>query len=243
MTQTYQPRIVKEIWTPHNNGEIAFASPAVGPNTYRENGAQILRNGLLVPTGDYTASLLHSAYCSSAKDEPEFKDVRDKMKARWFDVFNKNVWNSNGVYVFQDLEAVGRSQPLDVKDLEKALKGGKEISGVRFSRDKRVRFAPKGSYTLEYQTPEALAKNGFMIASCDVEGAEKMGEVSSKFSNKPYVYGLNIEEGQAPEQRVSAVNDNDDRLRFYGNYFGVIIGFAFGVLRGRRKGRKIKWHQ
>jgi len=231
----YQPRVLRgrtELWVPHDDREIAFAHPSVGPNNYRDVGAQILQAGQQVPTGDYTASLIHAAYCSKAKDEPEFKNARDIMRGRWLWVFNRNGWTSKGVYVVQDREAIGRSQPLDIKDLERKLKGGKEIQGVRFSKDGRIRFAPKESYVLGERTPEQLAKDGFMIASYNVEGAEKCAEASATKRYKPRTYGVNVSDEEDIEQRVSAVIVSDDRLRFDGDGWldGYDNGSAFGVL-------------
>ena len=228
----YQPRVVRgrvELWVPHNGGEIAFASPSIGPTNYRNAGRLILENGQKVPTGDYTASLLHPAYCTNASNEPEFANVRDITKRNWLWVFNRDLWAENGVYVLQDEEAIGRSQPLNVKDLEKMLKNGEDISGIRFSKDGKARFAPKGSYTLGEHSSEAFAKDGFIIASCGQEGAEKLGEVSAKFRNKPYISGIEVQEGQTPEQRVSAVDEGDGRLCFFGSWSYLNVGHAFGV--------------
>jgi hypothetical protein len=239
MGTKYQPRVEKiervwtpeaKLWVPHNNGEIAFAHPAF-KGDYINTGKVILSHGLKVPTGDYTASLLHSAYCADAKTESEFKNVRDVMKDNWLWVFNRNLWVDKGVYVVQDDNALGRSQPLNIGDLEKSLKGGVEINEVRFSQDGKVRFAPKGSYNLAFNTPEAFAKDGFIVASAGKEGAEKLGEVSSKFSNKPYIYGLEIKEGQQSELRVSAVDGGVGVLRFCGDgWIDGDWGHAFGVL-------------
>jgi hypothetical protein len=217
----YQPRIVRgrvEMWVPHNGGEIAFAHPVVDANTYLKVGKKILNAGQKVPTGDYTASLLHSAYCNDAGSEPEFKDVRGVMRANWLWVFNRNLWTDKGVYVVSDDSVIGRSQPLDISDLEKSLKGGKELSwgAIRVSEDGLTRFAPKGSYVLGDNTPNTLGNDGFVVASFGKDGAEKLGEVASKFRANPYTYGLDIQEGQQPELRVSAVGDYDDRLWFDG---------------------------
>jgi len=218
-----------ELLVPHNNKRISFASPAFGPNNYINVGQEILSKNIKVPTWDYTASLLHPAYCNTeVADEPEFKSVRGIMKSDWLWVFNRNLWNKNGVYIFQDLKAIGRSQPLEINELEKMLKGGKEINGIRFSEDGVVRFAPKESYRLGEHTPESFAKDGFIIASCGQEGAEKLGEVSTKFKNKPSIYGV---ETEIPEQRVSAVDEYVDWLWFSGYGFDDYgRGRAFGVL-------------
>lgn len=229
----YQPRVVRgrtELWVPHGDSEIAFVSPKVGPNTYRAVGQEILKNGQKVPTGEDISSLLHSAYCNpSVKDVPEFKDVRDTMRNRWIWVFNRNLWTSEGVYSIKDEETIGRSEPLDVKNLEKMLKGGKEIKGIRFSKDGKVGFAFNGSYKLGQITPQEFSENGFIIAVNGVEGAKKLGEVSSTFRDKPYVYGVGVEDGQT-EQRVSAVYESGDGLWFVGGDW-YVGSCGFGVSR------------
>jgi hypothetical protein len=233
----YQPRVeraITKLWVPHNGGEIAFAYPAVGANFYREVGKKILDAGQKVPTGDYTASLLHSAYCSDARNESEFKDVRGVMRDNWFWVFNRNLWTNKGVYVVSDDIVVGGSQPLDVSNLERALRGGKELSwgGIRVSEDGLTRFAPKGSYVLGDNTPNTLGGDGFVVASFGKDGAKKLGEVALKFRANSYTYGLDIQEGQEPELRVSDVGDSDGRLRFVGiNWVVNNRGHAFGVLK------------
>jgi len=219
---------------PYNNGELVYVHPRVGPNTYIGVGSEILKQGLLVPTGDYTAPLVHAVYCDEEDtSEPEFESVREIMKNRWLWVFNRNCWTDKGVYVSQDLEAKGLSAPLDVRELEKSLKGGREFNGIRFSEDGRVRFAPKELYVLGNHTPDSLSKDGFIIASFGKDGAEKIAEVSSKFKyNNPMTYGLDIEEGQNSEQRVSALGKylDGDWLRFDGDDLDDYgDGDAFGV--------------
>ena len=219
---------------PYNNRELVYVHPRVGPNTYIGVGSEILKQGLLVPTGDYTAPLIHSAYCDEeVTSEPEFESVREIMKNRWLWVFNRNGWTNKGVYVSQDLEAKGLSAPLDVRELEKSLKGGREFNGIRFSEDGRVRFAPKELYVLGNHTPDSLSKDGFIIASFGKDGAEQIAEVSSKFKyNNPMTYGLDIEEEQNPEQRISALGGviDSERLRFNGDDLGGGFGGnAFGV--------------
>ena len=240
-TKTYQTNVVRpqpivipptELIVPHLNGTARFAHPSQGPNAYRAVGKAILEAKQLVPTGNYTASLLAGTYLGTNKDEPEFQKVREIMRNRLLWVFNINYWIPEGVYVAQDLEALGRNQPLSVSDLEKALQGGKDFSGIRFSQDGRTSFAPKGSYKLGEHTPESLAKDGFVVASYGVEGAEKLGEVAGTFKNNPRTFGLEVAEGQAPELRVSAVDDFDGRLDVDGNNWYDYVGSrAFGVLK------------
>ena len=240
-TKNYETGVVRpepvitpptELRVPHLGGTARFVHPSQGPNAYGAVGKAILEAGQAVPTGDYTASLLAGAYLGTNRDEPEFKNVRELMISRWLWVFNRNLWIPEGVYSIEDQESLGRSQPLNVNDLENMLKGGKDFNGIRFSQDGRTRFAPKGSYKLGEHTPESLAKDGFVVASYGVEGAEKLGEVAGAFKNNPRTFGLEVAEGQAPELRVSAVG-GVGRLgvfgySWYGNYDG---GLAFGVLK------------
>ena len=217
---------------PYNSGELVYVHPRVGPNIYRAVGSEILKQGLLVPTGDYTAPLVHSAYCDDeVKNEPEFKSVRETMKNGWLWVFNRNLWTDKGVYVFQDLEAKGLSEPLNLNELEKSLKGGREFNGIRFSEDGIVRFAPKELYVLGEHTPGYLLRDGFIIASFGKDGAEKIGKVSSKFRYHPVIYGVDVQEGQNPEQRVSALDVDliGNRLGFYGDFDDNRNDYAFGV--------------
>lgn len=217
------PRIVRgrtEMIVPHQNTELAYISPAVGPDNYQSVGQAIIQQGLSVPHGDYTAPLVHAAYCSALKDEPEFANVRDMARKRWLWVFNRNLWTPQGVYTIQDERAVGRSEPLTVESLEGMLKGGRELKtgGIRFSQDSRVRFAPKGSYVFGERSANDLAKDGFMITQYGERGAELLAEASATLRNVPITYGLDIAEGQTPELHFSTLGELDARLHFVGNY-------------------------
>ena len=226
---------------PQEKKEIVFDYLSQrGPNYYQAIGRFLLARNLKVPIGDYSASLVHAACCiSETENKPEFEEIRYIMRKRWLWVFNRNLWTPKGVYVVPDLNAVGTSQTLNQNELEKMLKGGKELSwsGIRFGEDGRVRFAPKESYKLGEQTPESLAKDGFVIASYGIEGAEKLGEVASKLKYYPKTYGLE-QKGQNPEQTVSGLYDADgDRLYIIGGYDGDEpgvngkSGYAFGILK------------
>ncbi|MFA6023138.1 MAG: hypothetical protein WC781_03545 [Candidatus Pacearchaeota archaeon] len=237
METKYQPRIEREtkLWVPHNDGEIEFAYPAVGPTIYKNVGKQILSNGCEVPIGDYTASLVHSAYCvPEIKDEPEFANVREIMKNNLLWVFNINLWTDKGLYVVEDLKAEGNDITFDVNQLEGMVERGEELSwgGIRFSKGKIVRFAPKGSYKFGEHTSESFAKDGMIVANFGIEGAEKLAEVASKFRNKPYIYGIEDAKEQK-EQRVSALDGSwgYGRLRFVGGHLDDdwSDGYALGV--------------
>lgn len=219
-----------KLWTQHQAGEISFAYTPTGPNYYLAVGKQILDSNKKVPTGDYTASLLHAAYFGEARDGRGFGRVREIMKNNWLWVFNQNLWTPKGVYVVQDVNAVGRTMPLDISHLEGILNGGEELSwgGIRFSKNKGIRFAPKGSYQHGEMTPEQFAKDGFILASLGVEGAEKLGEISSTFNRNPFSYTLNLDKGQ--ELRISSVGGGVCNLWFSGSSLDDDdTSHAFGV--------------
>ena len=235
VTETkYQPRVVRrvELWVPHNGREIAFA-PLIRGN-YRNVGAQILANNQRVPTGDYTASLTDAAYLSpEVANEPEFKAVRDTIRSDWLWVFNIDTWTDKGVYSMHDLEAKGLTDTTSIKQLEAMLEGGKELSwgGIRISQDGRVGFAPEGSYELGEHTAESLATDGLVVVTYDVEGAKKIGNLSKKFRYNPKTWGVEVQEGQAPEKRVSALGDYyfGGRLDVDGGFVGDDVSLASGV--------------
>lgn len=226
-------RNITELRILHEGKKITFAYPPVSSGIYQNVGREILKRNQRVPYGDYTASLVHVAYClPEVHDEPEFEDIRDIISNKWLWIYHKNGWTDEGVYVVQDTETQGRGEPLNYKNLEKMLKGAQEFDGVRFSEDGRIRFAPKDTYTLGDHTHESFAKDGFVRASVGIVGAEKLKEVSEKFNHNPRTWGCNIEEGQDPELRVSALGGYEGgRLILNGDYFGGGgSGHAFGVL-------------
>ena len=220
---------------PTPTGEINYVHPSFGPNNYTEVGKQILEAGYKVPTGDLTAPLIHAAYLdSSVKDESESQNVREIMKSRWLWVFNRNIWTPEGVYVVQDENALGRNAPFSIEELEDKLLEADTEFGVRFSQDRKTRFAPKESYSLGVKSPEALAKDGFVIASYSVEGAKQLAEVSRVFRKNPKTYGVEVAEGQNPEQRVASLYSDwilgDGRLDVDGDGWDDYgYGCAFGV--------------
>jgi len=242
MTNKKLPRIERRetrIIVPHENGKAVFIYPSQGPHTYQTFGKEIIARGLNVPTGEYNASLLHSAYCSVARDEPEFKELKDHMKrGGWLWTFNHNLWTSEGLYVVTDPRAEGLGKDLSVTQLEKRLKGARELSwgGIRFSKDGSVRFAPEGSYDLGDQTPESLAKQGDVVANYLERGAEKLGEISESkyFVLGPKTWGVKVSKGEEPVQKIASLTSIDDRLIVDGDSWDDYSnGYAFGVSKWR----------
>jgi len=245
-TNLTQPTIekVERAWQPEawinipvDSKVASFAFPEFGPAAYREAGEQILQTGTLVlPTAEETAYFLDAVYNPDGKlnNSPEFQRVRELMSARWLHIFNRNFFTDKGVYVCHDPKAVGRSQKLTVEELEEKLKDAENYQGVRFNPETRTAFAPKNTYNLGEHTPKSLAKDGFVLASYGIKGAEKLASVSTRFGNKPKTWGLNIQEGNLePVQRLSAVYDYDDPLDVVGDdFYDGYDSYAFGVREG-----------
>jgi len=215
---------------PHKGKTLTVGYPAFGPHYYINVGKEILNRGQSVPTGDLIAPLVRAVYCDeNIKNEPESKDVREIMRDGWLHVFNRDIWASNGLYVIKDEDALGREALFNLEELEDLLSGGDTELGVRFSQDRKIRFAPKSTYILGEHTPGTngtLARDGSVIANYDVKGAEQLGEASSEFRYNPRSLGLDIQEGQAPEQRIAGLGSGRV-LDGYG------LGYAFGVVSNK----------
>ncbi len=237
---------------------IAF--PSIGPNTYKNVGSAILSRELKVPTGDHTASLVYPAYCNPKKfSKLGSEEIKNIMKESSLWVFNRNFWGPKGVYVLQDLEAKGTDESLaeesldinklkrllrtrfevtllgepfaTVSLLESKLENGKEISGIRFSKDNRLRFAPKKTYAFGDHTAESLIKDGFMIASYGKKGTEKLGGVCAKFEYQPHVFGIEVQKDFFLEQTVSTLCIRNNMFVISGVDSEKEKGCAFGVLK------------
>jgi len=223
-----------EIEVPHKTGTVTFISPAEGSNTYKSVGKGILSKRLIIPSAEQTASLLHATYCGPKDfvNNSQIKNVKDIMKNRWLWVFNRQLWTPDGLYVVSDPKAKGLSEKLSSVQLEKRLKGARELSygGVRISKNNSVRFAPVGSYSFGEQND--LSKQGDVIANYGEEDSKKLAEVASKFKYSPRTFGVSVNKGGKPIQRVASLYSGVGGLYVYGYYWGGNgYGYAFGVLR------------
>lgn len=233
MTNNNIPRVERReirMIVPHKNGEAIFIHPSQEPHNYQTVGRGIIARGLNVPTGEYNASLLYSAYCSEAKDEPEFKEVRDYMGRGWLWTFNHNIWTPEGLYVVTDPKAEGLSKDFSVAQLERRLKRAKELSfgGIRMSKNGSVRFAPVGSY--EFGVQDDLSTQGDVIANYTLEGAKKLAEVGSTFISQPRTGGVEVSKDGTPVHRVASLYSSDVWLHVDGSgWGGGDDGYAFGV--------------
>jgi len=230
MTEKCNPRVERKLWVPHNGGEIAFNVSSNNLRGYNSKAIEILERGEFVPTGDYTASLIYAIYNN---DNPEFERIREIVRNDNLWIFNKNIWTPQGVYVLQNENAEGTvCVSTDINSLEGMLRGGEETNGVRFSPDKKLRFAPKGSYVFGVQIPKKLARDGFIIASFGLEGAENFAQVASRLKNNSGAVINDVSKGQ--EITGSAIGERDCLIFTgdinFGHYWTNTIASAFGVV-------------
>jgi hypothetical protein len=237
MTVQRKPRFERaKLVVPHGRGMISFDPNPVGPDIYQFARESILGKGQLVPTGEEIASLLYAVYCNNDfRNEPEVRRIREIMSKKHIWVFNENIWTSGGVFVVPDLEARGLDKLSSREVLEQMLKNGKEINGVGFIADGKVRFAPKNSYRDGRQYSHGdLSKSGFVVASYGVKGAEKLVEVSSRLRLRPttsIVGSPNPLQGFISTDSYIKGNYKEGLdISGWGSFGG---GFAFGLLRSK----------
>ena len=219
------------LFVPHNNGEFIFSGLPAGPGNYIIDGKRILSRDQLIPEAEELAFLVHASYFNlRGRYHLKLELVRDAMRKGMLWIYNRNLIDADGIYVVQDPGAIGIRERLC--SFRRMFKHGKEISGVIFSSDKRVRFAPEGTYIEGEHTPESLALDGFIIASFGKIGAEKIAKASSLFKNNPIVKLPKLSE--RGRQRVSAVYTtyDEDRLIIDGSQLGDSgNGYSWGLMK------------
>ena len=218
----------------HDDMQVIFAYPLFGPSNYYDNRKKILEYDLKIPSGDQIASLLYSAYCSELRDEKGFKDIKEIMKAHSLtNVYSKNLWTSDGVYVYRE-EIEEETDRLNIVSyLEDKLIGGIKLpKGIIFSRHEKIRFAPRDSYKLEFNSSDELQENGFIIANYGVDGAKKLAKISEKSSIKLFVDGLKINHGEDYWRCVSNIRIRNGSLYINGEMDVVgRVGYSIGILK------------
>ena len=204
---------------PHEGNYVTFVYSGEGPDSYRNALRRIFEKNLRPATGEETASLFYSIFCDEKFiNKSESKKIRGLLRnsptGNWLWVPNINLWTPEGVYVVYDEKGMGQDYKLDVEELESSLKNAKEIGGVKFSENGKIRFAPKNTYIVGQHSYygndknhglysyERFAENGFIIASYGLEGAKKLEEVTRKFQSDPCIWTIDVDRS---EQKNSAL--------------------------------------
>ena len=213
-----------ELRVPVEDNELVYVLPAVGRGSYLSVGREILNSNLMVPTGELTAPFVRELYCGELRDKPQLVDARGIVRTRWLPVYQVNSHGFDGLFSVQDETVEGLAKIMDRGALRQELDGGFEHRRVRFSKNGKVAFAPRGSYFFGEMTPDELAKDGAMIAQYGSEGARLLAEASASLPNHPISYGPNIKEGQDAVIRISTLGEDVGRLHFGGSDFDDVDG-------------------
>ena len=236
-TETFKIEELAKEWTPeaswsvptaHDKGTFLF--PAFGPNNYNDAVRQVTASKLRLPTGEQNAFMLDEAYNSAdeqVKNSPRTKFIRDIVMGNgWLWVPNVNIWTPKsgrnpGMYSVFDENGEGLSRVYTPEELEDRLSGSSTERRVRFSKDRKVAFAPLNTIKTRTRGHDrgTLAQEGEFIATYGVEGAEKLDNVAKVFIFKPYSYIID-NNSDKPIQSLSALCRG-----WYGGYDRLSAGF------------------
>lgn len=225
-TETSRIEEFAKVWTPEASwsvptaqDEATFIFPAFGPNVYNEVVKQVLANKQRLPTGEQDAFMLDEAYNSANqedKDSSRTKFIRKNvMRDGWLWVPQVNCWTPKniknpGMYSIFDETGEGLSKERNVAELEDRLSGGSTERRVRFSKDRKVAFAPLNTVKSEYHKIGTLSQDGVFIANYGIEGAEKLDNIAKVFSYKSYSWIVD--------------NTSDKLVQTLSALFGVFVG-------------------
>lgn len=215
---------------PYNAKTLKFVYPVAAPGNFDNVGLELISRKQRILSGDETASLIHAVYCiPDIQNKPESNEIRNIFENCGFWLFERPIWTEKGVYINQDFSTDAWKASFDLKTLSDRVRAGKTIDKVMFSLDEKLRFASKTSYKFGEQSVEDLRNNGYVIASCGVDGARKLAEVAKKFRLNPYVDGSETNDFELGLATISVLNG--DRLVLGGRSF---VGFGESSAVGLR---------
>jgi hypothetical protein len=190
--------------------------------------------GFRMPTVSECVSLLYASL-ENKREYKTAKNVVKTLKYRWITGNTGILYVPEGMFV-QDNPELDRGEiVMDQRELEKKL-GSHEETGVKFSKDRRIRFTPY-DFEKRSQTPLKLSTNKGIIALVGGEkNAGKFAKASEHWKKKPYFQIL--ENVNSPQIRTVVL---------YSNLLGGGIGvnadfnegfdkrFSFGVQKIKQK--------
>ncbi|MBS3079888.1 hypothetical protein J4221_00285 [Candidatus Pacearchaeota archaeon] len=173
-----------KIYLPSKDGEIIFGYPP--PNKY-----ELDRKNFRLPSADQVVDLIYAAFFSK-RNEPNLDLILDPC---FFRIYNVNLWTNEGIYVEECSSDWSERYPsfnLEVGELEEKLTGGTVLSnGVRFSKDNKIRFAPRDSYTLDVPAKYAPSKNFPKFSEKELievlQAANNLESIARTLNPKDYV--------------------------------------------------------
>ncbi len=217
--------------------EINFAYPGF-EGSRRKVFEEINSNNELRPAEGIELALL--SYCAYEGNGHEWKAVRDSFLLDHVLFPSRNLWipkgqiptneNLSGVLVERDTGGSGLSTRMSVPDISTWIL---TEEGLYISPDKRKIFAPKSSYSEEFE------KDGFAIATLTVEGARLYNLASGIANNgfndipeeirKDYIKNR---PGVIPTKKATTIKVDVDKLAQPDQRTSnLVVGFDF-ELRG-----------
>ena len=173
---------------PHEGEKLSFQHPTF-KGTFRSVAEQIDKAGLKRPRSAETASLVYDAFQN--KDGKYESEIIGILKDNLFWEFTGNLYlpKSNGPAGVSSGEEINNGVILEhnpkiengklIMDKNSLIKRLKE-------NDSQVKFVPFG-FKIDSQNSFEFQKNPYIQARYGKEGAEKIAEVASKYTNKPYI--------------------------------------------------------
>ncbi len=239
----YVPRVEgNKLFVPHGKGEIAFADAFFGPGSYHNIAKQIEDKGFVPPNGEQLASLIYSVYCQdNLTRDPEFGRVFHNSLEFPFWIFGTNVVTEKGIYILQTDERAARGLQISgninkhafayhMGILESLVEHGKEVRGVKFSKDEKIRFAPKESYGPgPFYTRSDFEKDGFMTATFG-EDSWKMYESFRAARMTPFSGAPNPFDSKGAQVGFSSLGADEHGFLITGNEFGDFERYSFAVM-------------
>ncbi|MEK6848841.1 MAG: hypothetical protein AABX65_04380 [Nanoarchaeota archaeon] len=168
------------------------------------------------------ALLAYGAYhADEQKDNKEWEEVKKLFKNNYIRVPARTLWipqeyaktvESGGVLVERDTQGNGLNTKMEIPNIKKWIK---DDYGIYISQDKNQKFIPFGSYTLGVHTKESFAKDAYTISVLSKEGAGIFAQTVEYAGLKPWIWGVDIQKIESPEQRVSLL---------FGGVSGLYLG-------------------
>lgn len=202
-------------------GKISFVAPAFGYGTYVNVGNQIDKAGLEKPTMEQTAHLVHGAL-QNPKEKYSADIIKKLRDSRIFGFNGLLYYPNEGIYIQDRPEIKNGRVIMDKNDLVQKLE----------TNDPSVRFVPFGTFKRGTQSSLEIAKNPFVQALAEEEGADRIAQSADNYKLNPFVGTL--ESVSEPTIKVAGLDSYRSiggvRLHVDGNYWNDgNYGYAFGV--------------
>ena len=216
----------------YDDNRVEYAYPPV-MGTHQECFKAIKADSeLRAPEGIELALLTHGAYNGLGlwgSVRRVFKDtfVRAPIRNLWIPKDSLEDKSLSGVLIERDIGGLGLSTKIEIPNL---AEWRQNESGVYVSSDKNQSFVPKDKYKLGEHDANSFALDGFARLVLSPEGAEIFAKTVIDAKLTPYIWGVDVDSIQNPEQRVCLLGEDGDGLSLGGydwvDYWGVR---AFGV--------------